>query len=115
MAQTEEIQFDTEEIQFEPPTAADFERLLKEQTPEYSKWTEIEINKIYTITSTKMVKTQKGELMVLSLYKYGEAWASDHLKSRIIENNLSPSLYIRPRGLKPCKRIHQINTMHMIW
>ena len=31
MAQTEK------EIQFDPPTSAEFDRLLKEQTPEYSK------------------------------------------------------------------------------
>ena len=50
-----------------------------------------------------MVNTQKGESMVLSLLNNGEVWAPGHLKSRIAENNLSPPLYIRPLGLKPCK------------
>ena len=90
-------------IQFDPPTVAEFDRLLKEQTPEYSKWTDLEINKIYTVTNTTMVNTKKGETMVLSLYNHGEVWIPDHLKTRITKNNLSPPLYIRPLGLKPCK------------
>ena len=77
--------------------------MLKEQTPEYSKWVDLEINKIYTVTNTTMVNTKKGETMVLSLYNYSDVWAPGHLKSRIAENNLSPPLYIRPLGLKPCK------------
>ena len=105
MAQTEK------EIQLDPSTAAKFDRLLKEQTPEYSKWTDLEINKIYTVTNTTMVNTKKGETMVLSLYNYGEVWAPDHLKTRITKNNLSPPLYIRPLGLKPCKD-NPANTCH---
>ena len=83
MAQTEK------EIQFDPPTSAEFDRLLKELTPEYSysKWVDLEINKIYTVTNTTMVNTKKGETMVLSLYNYGDVWAPGHLKSRIAENN----------------------------
>ena len=50
-----------------------------------------------------MVNTKKGETMVLSLYNYGEEWILNHLKTRIAKNNLSPPLYIRPLGLKPCK------------
>ena len=84
-------------------TTAEFNRLLEEQTPQYSKWSDLEINKIYTVTNTTMVNTQKGESMVLSLLNNGEVWAPGHLKSRIAENNLSPPLYIRPLGLKPCK------------
>ena len=90
-------------IQFDPPTVAEFDRLLKEQTPEYSKWTDLEINKIYTVTNTTMFNTKKGKTMVLSLYNHGEVWIPDHLKTRITKNNLSPPLYIRPLGLKPCK------------
>ena len=96
-------------------TTAEFDRLLEEQTPQYSKWSNLEINKIYTVTNTTMVNIQKCESMVLSLLNNGEVWAPDHLKTRVIENNLSPPLYIRPRGLKPCKKNPSKNTMHMIW
>ena len=85
MAQTK-----IKEIQFDPPTAAEFDRLLEEQTPQYSKWSDLENNKIYTVTNATIVNTQKGEAMVLSL--------------RIITNKISPPLYIRPLGLKPCKK-----------
>ena len=59
-----------------------------------------------------MVNTKKSETMVLFLYNYGEVWAPDHLKTRITKNNLSPPLYIRPRGLKPCKD-NPANTYHI--
>ena len=93
-------------------TTAEFDRLLEEQTPQYSKWSDLEINKIYTVTNTTMVNTQKGESMVLSLLNNGEVWAPDHLKTRVIENNLSPPLYIRSRGLKPCKKKNPSNKYH---
>ena len=92
-----------EDIQMEILTTTEFEKLLEEQTPQNSKWSDFEINKIYGVTDIKMVDTQKGQAMVLSLLKYGEVWAPDHLKSRIIKNKLSPPLFIRPLGLKPCK------------
>ena len=85
-------------------TTAEFDRLLEEQIPQYSKWSDLEINRIYTVTNTTMVNTEKGKSMVLSLLNNGEVWAPDHLKTRVIENNLSPPLCIRPRGLKPCKK-----------
>ena len=63
-------------------TTAQFEKLLKEQTPEYDtqKWADLEINKIYTVTNTKMVDTQIGKSMILSLLNYGDVWAPEHLK-----------------------------------
>ena len=41
--------------------------------------------------------------MVLTLQNYGDVWATDHLKIRIQKNKLKPPMYLRPRGLKPCK------------
>ena len=63
-------------------THAQFEKLLKEQTPEHDtqKWIDLEINKIYTVTNTKMVDTQNGKSMILSLLNNCDVWAPDHLK-----------------------------------
>ena len=61
-------------------TTAQFDKLLKEQTPQYNKWSDLEINKIYTVTNTKMIDTQKGKSMILSLLNNGDVWAPEHLK-----------------------------------
>ena len=47
-------------------TTAQFDELLKEQTPEYNKWSDLEENKIYTVTNTKMVDSQYGKSMILT-------------------------------------------------
>ena len=61
-------------------TDAEFDKLLEEQTPQYKKWSDLEIKKIYIVTDTTMVDTQKGESMVLTLKNNGEVWAPGHLK-----------------------------------
>ena len=43
-------------------TTAQFDKLLKEQTPQYNKWSDLEINKIYTVTNTTMIDTQKRKV-----------------------------------------------------
>ena len=48
-------------------TEAEFDQLLEEQTPQYQKWTDLEIKKIYIVTHTNMVTTSKGVSMVLVL------------------------------------------------
>ena len=55
-------------------TAAEFGNLLKEQT--YQKWSDLKINKIYTVINTRMV----GTSMVLTLLDNGEVWAPESLK-----------------------------------
>ena len=47
-------------------TDAEFDKLLEEQTPQYKKWSDLEIGKIYIVKDTGVVTTQKGESMVLS-------------------------------------------------
>ena len=42
-------------------TTAEFNRLLEEQNPQYSKWSDLEINKIYTVTKTALVNTKKAK------------------------------------------------------
>lgn len=88
-------------------TTAQFEKLLKEQTPEHDtkKWSDLEINKIYTVTNTKMVDTQIGKSMILTLLNNGDVWAPEHLKNRILNSDYyyNPPFYFRPLGLKPCK------------
>ena len=84
-------------------TDAEFNKLLEEQAPQYKKWSDLEIKKIYIVTDTTMVDTQKGESMVLTLKNNGAVWAPGHLKKRVVEKNICPPFYIRPQGLKPCK------------
>ena len=87
-------------------TTAQFEKLLKEQTPEYDtqKWTDLEINKIYTVTNTKMVDIQIGKSIILSLLNKGDVWAPGHLKNKILNSDYyhNPPFYVKPLGLKPC-------------
>ena len=89
-------------------TTAEFNILLEKENPQYSKCTDLEINKIYTITNTALVSTKKGEAMVLTLQNYGDVWAPVHLKTRIQKKKkkkkkLKLPMYIRPCGFKPCK------------
>ena len=86
-------------------TTAQFDKLLKEQTPQYNKWSDLEINKIYTVINTKMVDTQNGKSMILSLLNNGDVWAPEHLKNRILNSDYyyNPPFYVRPLGLKSCK------------
>ena len=65
-------------------TTAHFDKLLKEQTLQYNKWSDLEINKIYMVTNTKMINTQKGKSMTLSLLNNGDVWAPEHLKNKIL-------------------------------
>ena len=95
-------------------TTAQFDKLLKEQTPQYNKWSDLEINKIYTVTNTKMIDTQKGKSMILSLLNNGDVWAPEHLKNKILNSDYyyNPPFYIRPLGLKPCKN-KPVNKYHV--
>ena len=84
-------------------TIDEFEELLKEQS-EYDtqRWTDLEIKKIYTITSYRTVDTSNGESVVLTLKDNGEVWCPAHLAKKI--DGKEPPFYIRPLGLKPCKK-----------
>ena len=94
-------------------TIAQFDKLLKEQTPQYNKWSDLEINKIYTVTNAKMIDTQKGKSMILSLLNNGDVLAPEHLKNKILNSDCynNPPFYIRPLGLKPCKN-KPVNKYH---
>lgn len=67
-------------------TTAQFDKLLKEKTP--NKWSDLEINKVYTFSNTMFVDNQNGESMVLTLLNNGERWAPDHLKHKISDTDL---------------------------
>ena len=84
-------------------TTDEFEELLKEQS-EYDtqRWTDLEINKIYTITSCRTVDTSNGESVVLTLKDNGEVWCPAHLAKKI--DGKEPPFFVRPLGLKPCKK-----------
>ena len=84
-------------------TIDEFEELLKEQS-EYDtqRWTDLEINKIYAVTSYRTVDTSNSETLVLTLKDNGEVWCPAHLAKKIEDKE--PPFYIRPLGLKPCKK-----------
>ena len=53
----------------------------------HKHWTDLKINKIYTVTNSRMVDTQNGKSMILTLLNNGEVWAAKHLKIRILNND----------------------------
>lgn len=87
-----------------------FERLLNKQKKAKAiqdiqfkkaiKWSELKINKIYTITSYKTVKTTYGETPILTLSNNKNVWCPQHLYNKI--NKASTPLFVRPLGLKKC-------------
>ena len=83
-------------------TEAEFDELLEQQSQyDTKKWTDLEIKKIYTITSYRTVDTSNGESLVLTLKDNGDVWCPAHLAKKI--EGKEPPFYIRPLGLKPCK------------
>ncbi len=95
-------------------TEAEFDELLEQQSQyDTKKWTDLEIKKIYTITSYRTVDTSNGESLVLTLKDNGDVWCPAHLAKKI--EGKEPPFYIRPLGLKPCKNNKKISIMRMIW
>ena len=89
-------------------TTEEFDKLLEEQTPLYNKWTDLEINKIYTITNTALVNTKKAKRWFkhcTTMAKYGlqTTLKQEFKKKKKKKNKLKLPMYIRPRGLKSCK------------
>ena len=86
-------------------TTAQFDELLKQQTPNYKKWGDLEINKVYTVSNVKLVDTRDGKAMIVTLLNHGDEWTPDHLKNKIMTGDTyaNPPFYVRPLGLKPTK------------
>ena len=88
------------------PSTEEFDTMLKEQNDyeETKKWADLEIGKIYVITNVKTIetKTDKGESTIITVKDVGEVWAPSHLATKIADKE--PPFYVRPLGLKPCKK-----------
>ena len=85
-------------------TTAQFDELLKEQTTQYNKWSDLEENKIYTVTNTKMVYTQYGKSMMLTLLNNCDVWAPEKkLKHRICNGDIKSEM----RSFKSKENIHK--------
>lgn len=83
-------------------TEEEFDEMLKIQSKyNTKKWTDLEKNKIYTITSYRMLETQNGIGTILTLKDNGEVWCPSHLATKIEDKE--PPFWVRPLGLKPCK------------
>ena len=65
----------------------------------------LDTDKFLTITNIKMVPTEYGQAMILSLLNIGEVWVPGHLKTKITNSDtyFNPPFYLRPLGMKPCK------------
>ena len=99
-------------------TTAQFDKLFKEQTPQYNKWSDLGINKIYTVTNTKIINTQKGKSMILSLLNNDDVWAPEHLKNKILNSDYyyNPPFYIKDHLVWNHVRTSLwTSIMHMIW
>ena len=101
-AQRQKAQKQIDNLLDDEITTEEFEELLKEQS-EYDtkKWSDLEINKIYTITSYRTIDTSNGESTILTLKDNVEVWCPAHLATKIEDKE--PPFYVRPLGLKPCK------------
>ena len=62
----------------------------------YQKWSDLKINKIYTVTNTSIV----GTSMVLTLLDNGEVWVPESLKNKIVNSDTYYNLpfYIRRKN-----------------
>ena len=65
----------------------------------------IDTDKFLTVTNIRIVPTEYGRAMILSLPNIGEVWAPKHLKTEIMNSDtyFIPPFYLRPLGMKPCK------------
>ena len=98
-----EIANQTVSTQFAQPTTEEFEQMLNEQSyHDTKKWTDLELNKIFIITDFRTVVTSNGESVILNILNEGEVWCPFHLADKI--KNKPPPFYVRPLGLKPCKK-----------
>ena len=68
------------------------------------RW-KLDTDKFLTVTNIKMVPTEYGQAMILSLLNIGEVWVPEHLKTKIMNSDtyFNPPFYLRPLGMKPCK------------
>ena len=65
----------------------------------------LDTDKFLTVTNIKMVPTEYGPAMILSLLNIGEVWMPEHLKTKIMNSDtyFNPPFYLRPFGMNPCK------------
>ena len=77
----------------------------------------LDTDKFLTVTNIKMVPTEYGQAMILSLLNIGEVWVPEPLKTKIMNSDtyFNPPFYLRPLGMKPCKDNPRKNVAHMIW
>ena len=71
------------------------------------KWTDLEQNVVYQIVSTRIVNTQHGQSVILSLQKAerssSSAWACGMLTKELLQNPMmmvSSRLFVLPAGQK---------------
>ena len=65
----------------------------------------LETDKFLAVTNIKIVPTEYGQAMILSLLNIGEVWEPEHLKTTIMNSDtyFNPPFYLRPLAMKPCK------------
>ena len=77
----------------------------------------LDTDKFLTVTNIKMVPTEYGQAMILSLLKIGEVWGPEHLKTEIMNSDtyFNPPFYLRPLGMKHVRTTLEKSVAHMIW
>ena len=77
----------------------------------------LDTDRFVTVTNIKMVPTEYGQAMILTLLNIGEVWGSEHLKTKIMNSDtyFNPPFYLRPLGMKQCKDHPRKSIAHMIW
>ena len=65
----------------------------------------LDTDEFLTVTNIRMVPTEYGQAMILTLLNIGEVWGSEHLKTKIMNSDtyFNPPFYLRPLGMKPRK------------
>ena len=51
------------------------------------EWWGLDTDKFLTVTNIRMVPTEYGRAMILSLLNIGEVWEPGHLKSKIMNSD----------------------------
>ena len=77
----------------------------------------LDTDKFLTVTNIKMVPTECGQAMILSLLSIGEVWEPEDLKTKIMNSDtyFNPPFYLRPLGMIPCKDNPRKKCLPMIW
>ncbi len=83
-------------------TKEEFFRLLDEQKPDTSKWSDLEEGEVYRIVDTKMIETKNGESCIVVLAGGEKVWSPSVLTRKL--ETMEPPLLVMPLGMATSKK-----------